>query len=183
MNKIRIYRVVDENGDGMYRPSGLVQSLWDQVNASTDAINHPTLPDDDAFIKNIPDYIVENCDRFNDPDELYEEILEAFGMLAFEPVKYRILGDLFESLTSEYSRQFVFGFLDKRQYLKWVYDPQWRYDMTLRGGKLQVWEIDESRVLSGESQLIFFESDATLVDELDPSFFDENAGQEMKNVA
>ncbi|MDX1532795.1 MAG: hypothetical protein R3230_01160 [Nitrosopumilaceae archaeon] len=173
MAKIRIYRVVDSDGCGMYRPKTGADkdSLWDMAIKVRDH-NHPTVDDDFTFMRNIDDYIKNNKEMFSNPSETLDKIYHSRSTI-------RILKYFYDGFDYHRYYEFVFGFLNKRQYLKWVYDPQWRYSMNSYGGKLQVWEVEESKVLVGDTQVIFFEMDAELVAEVKPSYFDDNYHHEV----
>lgn len=66
----------------------------------------------------------------------------------------------------------LFGFLDKRQYLRWVYDPEWRHLLTDHGVELVVYQVDEDHVCEGDAQIVFNSHRASVVDRLKPNHFD-----------
>lgn len=48
-----------------------------------------------------------------------------------------------------------FSFGSPQQFLQWVYDPEWRYQMQELGGELWVYEIESDGCAIGEKQAIF----------------------------
>lgn len=51
------------------------------------------------------------------------------------------------------STRFAFG--NTQQFLQWVYDPRWRYDICGIGGELWVYEVDINDCHIGEKQAVF----------------------------
>lgn len=67
-----------------------------------------------------------------------------------------------------------FGFRNKRQFLRWVYDPDWRTKMAELGGVLRVYEVPSDFVVQSNEQAVFSEEHATLLEELPVDIFDRN---------
>lgn len=65
-----------------------------------------------------------------------------------------------------------FGFANKRQFLQWVYDPEWRHMMNKEGGYLNVYKVDKRHVCADEQQVMFIKEKATLVESLSVTHFD-----------
>lgn len=68
--------------------------------------------------------------------------------------------------------EFSFGFLNKRQFLQWVYDPKWRDSMTQNGGMLNVYEVDIKHTCVDNNQVMFIKPKATLIETLNVNHFD-----------
>lgn len=65
-----------------------------------------------------------------------------------------------------------FGFLDKRQFLRWVYDPDWRKAMDALGGRIQMIKIDPAWVAYGDEQVAFLLDNVTEIEEVPVTYFD-----------
>jgi len=67
----------------------------------------------------------------------------------------------------------LFAFSDRDQYLRWVYDPQWRKEFENLGAKLLVISIDEGDHCKGERQAIYKRAEVIAVKEFSPYAFDD----------
>lgn len=68
--------------------------------------------------------------------------------------------------------EYIFGFKDKRQLLRWVYDPQWRRNLDQLGVTLCVYKVDARHVCFDDNQVMFIRDKAVKVEELLVSHFD-----------
>ena len=118
MSIVKILRIVDCNGEGLYRSytgDGITLAKYVFSTASeVDFYYHPT-PSDDMGL-------------------------------------YELVG--YDFAFSNYSK-WKFGFEHQLQFMRWVYDPQWRKDMEDLGGKLVVITIDEQSIRRGSYQVIY----------------------------
>lgn len=65
-----------------------------------------------------------------------------------------------------------FGFTGKRQFLQWVYDPDWRHNLTKNGAVIKIYKVDKRLCLVDDHQVMFVKEKATLVKTLPVNVFD-----------
>lgn len=97
-------------------------------------------------------------------DQWHPTPYESHGLLNQARNKEHIRGGLVEP--------YHFGFSGKRQFLQWVYDPEWRKNMHLFGAKLKVYKVDKRYCCIDDHQVMFVKEKATLVREMDIDIFD-----------
>lgn len=68
--------------------------------------------------------------------------------------------------------QYKFAFLDRNQYLRWIYDPQWRKDIDDLGGKLLIVEVDKKDCIIGNYQVLYKADKVISTKEIKATCFD-----------
>ena len=62
-----------------------------------------------------------------------------------------------------------YGFLDTKQYLRWVHSRNWRNKLTENEAVLRVYEVDEKYVCQGHTQIIFMYDKSVCIEEYKPN--------------
>lgn len=145
---MRVYRIVDEHGCGMYRPVNMgMHSLWERAIGSSDSSYaspdpHPSAHNDAGIARNWP------------------EFAQRHGLRT-------LLGDI----PSLYDMHYVltdhrFGFGSLTQLRRWVFGVGWLQSMHECGGVVQVYEVPEEHVLMGICQVTFDSRYAERLDDM-----------------
>lgn len=71
------------------------------------------------------------------------------------PWEDRLLKQWFNKTSSNECNQFSYCFATEKQFLQWVYLPEWRHKMTELGGKLLVIEINYTNRILGDTQAVY----------------------------
>lgn len=64
------------------------------------------------------------------------------------------------------------GFLNKEQYLNWVYQHKWRVSLNRFGGKLITYSVPISKIIYGHKQILFKKKSSKKVEEQSLLIFD-----------
>lgn len=137
-----VYRVVDEQGAGMYRAPNRT-SLWDlAVGSDTQSpYNHPA-PAEDALL-------VQNWPAFADLHGLKCKSQHC-GDVSNPAVNYSAQWEMYDQLKSH-----AFGFESIQQLLRWLYGVGWLEAMHELGGYVRVYDVPDEHVLIGRCQVTF----------------------------
>lgn len=145
---MRVYRIVDAQGCGMYRPAGPGQnSLWSMAIGNCNSTYaepdpHPSAHNDAGIARNWP------------------EFAQRHGL-------HTLLG----GIPSLYDMHYVladhrFGFGSLQQLRRWVFGVGWLQSMHECGGVVQVYEVPEEHVLMGICQVTFDSRYAERLDDM-----------------
>jgi hypothetical protein len=131
---MKVYRIVDERGDGMYR-SNQGRSLWSRadigVNDGYEGGAHPPAHNDGGMVHAWPAF----CDRH--------------GIRT-------LLGDVPSIWDAHvHLKAHRFGFGSLQQLRRWVYGVGWLSALHEAGGRVQVYEVPDEHVLQGTCQVTF----------------------------
>ena len=128
---MKLLRVVDKNGDGMYRNLSSYEhcdSLAVQVFHTDDySDNHPNPSDDIALYNWSIKTFIDHC---------------------------------------------YFAFGNEKQFLQWIYLPEWRVEMDKLGAKLLVISVPKASCFIGDKQAVYKKADVTEIKEFQITSFD-----------
>lgn len=140
---MRVYRIVDEQGSGMYRASHGRMSLWNMaigdVNDGEEGGAHPPAHNDRGMVRAFEEYAIKNDLRTSCGD--YPTIRDAYSLLP----------------------DHRFGFGSVEQLRRWVYGVGWLKWMHDYGGRVQVYDVPDEHVLVGTCQVTFSSNHAARI--------------------
>lgn len=151
---MQVIRMVAPNGRGIYD-----QCFWSEYCGGVDWENHPLPEDDGKFVSDIT--------RFIFVPEILDRLEEYYGP-NYKLTNMAFTTRIFEAKTMN----LLFGFVNRDQYLRWMYDPQWKEALDNAGCVLKIFDVPDEFCIVGDSQVVFLEDKATEIDTVDFFYFD-----------
>ena len=147
---MKVLRLESKTGDGVYE-----SSLWAWCMGNCESSKrHPMAREDELMNDNCLEFVERNSDYFN-------------KRYFCEDMNFNTMVD--KCNYDSTNLPWRYGFLDTKQYLRWVHSRNWRNKLTENEAVLRVYEVDEKHVCQGHTQIIFMYDKSVCIEEYKPN--------------